>query len=76
MRSKKNPIEGMLYSTYTLEDDGQTFVHINICKDGETLSKLNDVEEFQAFRMGLKASNPISPPKQSKLNFVGAGFDI
>ena len=36
---RANPIPGMQYSTFIL-DDGQTFVHINMSKDQETLSKL------------------------------------
>ena len=74
-RLRDNPIEGMLYSSYTL-DDGQTFVHINICRDAETMSKLNDVEEFNAFRMALKGSEPINPPQSENLNLVGAGFEV
>ncbi len=73
---KANPIDGMLYSSYTLADDPNTFVHINICKDGETLSKINDLEAFQTFRSGLKASGPVSPPKASKLNLVGSAFEL
>jgi hypothetical protein len=75
LRLQKDPIPGMLYSSYTLED-GQSFVHINICKDEETMAKLNDVQEFQDFRAGLKASKPISPPNATKLIFVGAGFEF
>ena len=74
-RLKNDPIEGMLYSTYVL-DDGQTFVHINIAKDGKTLSKLNNIKEFQEFRLALKESAPISPPEQLDLNFVGASFNL
>lgn len=70
-----NPIEGMRYTSFIL-GDGQTFVHINMAKDGETLSKLNEVEEFNAFRQQLKASEPISPPKSEDLNLVGATFEI
>lgn len=73
---KANPIEGMLYSSYTLEDDGQTFVHINIAKDEETVSKLIEMEEFDQFRQALKESEPVSPPQQTKLNLVGAGFEL
>ena len=73
---KENPIEGMLYSSYTLEDDEKTFVHINICKDGETMSKINEVEAFLEFRKALKESGLISPPKASKLQLVAAGFDL
>ena len=72
---KANPIEGMLYSSYTLED-GQTFVHINIAKDDATMAKLNDVQEFNDFRKALKASEPIAPPKSTKLNQVAAGFEL
>lgn len=69
-----SPIEGMMYSAYNLEDDPQSFVHINISREGETMSKLNEVPEFQAFRKGLKASNPISPPNAIKLVNVASGF--
>ena len=73
---KAHPIEGMLYSSYTLDEDGQTFVHINIARDGATLSKLNEVAEFQVFRSALKGSQPVSPPHRTDLNLVGAGFDL
>ena len=72
---KANPIEGMQYSSFIL-DDGQSFVHINMAKDEASMSKLNEVDEFTAFRMALKASDPISPPKSFSLNLVGSGFDI
>ena len=72
---KSEPIEGMLYSSYTL-DDGQTFVHINICKDEETMNKLNDVPEFSEFRKALKDSEPIEPPQSTNLIQVAAGFEL
>ena len=74
-RLKEQPIQGMMYSTYTIEE-GNTFVHINMAKDQETLSKLNDVEEFGDFRKALKESGPLSPPKQTDLEPVAAGFDL
>lgn len=74
-RLRTDPIEGMLYSSYTL-DDGQSFVHINMAKDEETMALLSTVEEFNEFRSALKASHPISPPKSSNLNLVAAGFQI
>ena len=74
-RLKADPIEGMFYSTYTLED-GQTFVHINIARDEETMNKLNDVQEFMDFRKALKASGPVSPPKPTPLIPVAAGFEV
>lgn len=73
---RANPIDGMQYSTYTDNDNPNTFIHINMAKDEETMSKLNEVEEFTNFRMALKKSKPLSPPKQTTLKFVGAGFDI
>ncbi len=73
---KANPIPGMQYSSYTDKDDPNTFIHINMAKDDETMSKLNEVEEFTAFRMALKASKPVSPPKQTTLNLVASGFNI
>jgi len=73
---KANPIDGMLYSSYTLEEDEATFVHINISRDAETLSRLNELAEFNEFRMALKASSPVAPPKQTNLAPVAAGFEI
>ena len=72
---KNNPIEGMLYSSYTL-DDGQTFVHINIAKDEATIAKINSLQEFVEFRTTLKASGPVSPPESTKLNLVSAAFEL
>lgn len=72
---RANPIEGMQYSSFLLED-GQTFVHINMSKDEATMSKLNDVPEFTEFRIALKASGPVAPPKSESLNLVGAMFDL
>ena len=73
---KANPIQGMQYSTYTEGENPNTFIHINMAKDAATMSKLNDVKEFIAFRMALKASQPLSPPKQTSLNLVSAGFEL
>ena len=72
---RKNPVEGMFYSSYTLED-GQTFLHFNVAKDEKTLSSINNLKEFIEFREALKASQPLSPPNQTTLNFVDAGFEI
>ena len=74
-RLKVDPIDGMLYSSYTL-DDGQTFVHINIARDEQTLSALSKVQEFNDFRMALKASGPLEPPVSTQLNPVAAGFTL
>jgi quinol monooxygenase YgiN len=71
-----NPIEGMQYASFTDQENPNTFVHINMARDSETMSKLNEVPEFNQFRMALKASGPLSPPKQTTLDFVGSGFDI
>ncbi len=71
-----NPIVGMQYSSYTDDENPNTFIHINMAKDEETMAKLNDVKEFTEFRMALKASQPVSPPKQTKLNFVGGVFNL
>jgi hypothetical protein len=72
---KENPIEGMYYSAYLIEGTNQ-FMHINVATDGETMNKLNSVEEFQYFRKNLKASEPVKPPKAESLNFIGSGFDL
>ncbi len=72
---RTNPIPGMRYPSFTL-DDGQTFVHINMAKDEDTMSKLGELKEFEEFRMALVASEPVSPPKSENLNLVAAGFDL
>lgn len=72
----KHPIPGMQYASFTDDENPETFIHINMAPDEETMSKLNDVKEFTEFRMALKASQPVSPPKQTTLNLVGAGFKI
>lgn len=72
---KDNPIEGMYYSTYQLDDEG-SFMHINFARDEETMNKLNDVNAFVEFRMQLKASEPIESPKSQNIEFVGAGWKI
>ncbi|WP_420602551.1 hypothetical protein [Flagellimonas sp.] len=73
---KDNPIEGMLYSSYTDQENPNTFIHINMAADNETMAKLNNVPEFISFRMALKASQPKSPPKQTTLDIVSASFEI
>ncbi len=70
-----NPVEGMYYSSYQLSD-GNTFMHLNVAIDGETMSKLNDVAEFVQFRIQLKASEPLSPPKAEDISFVGSGWEM
>lgn len=72
---KAKPILGMQYASFLL-DDGQTFVHINMAKDGETMSSLNDVEAFNEFRKALMASEPIAKPQSTNLNLVGAAFEL
>ncbi|MCP4457572.1 MAG: hypothetical protein GY816_06035 [Cytophagales bacterium] len=69
------PNSGMHYASFTL-DDGETFVHINMATDDETMGKLQEVEEFNLFRTALKASEPVSPPKSESLNLVAAGFEL
>lgn len=71
-----NPIPGMHYSSYTDSAQPNTFIHINMAKDDATMGKLSEVQEFTDFRMALKASQPLSPPKQTKLDLVGAGFNL
>lgn len=72
---KANPIKAMQYASFIL-DDGQTFVHINMAQDQETLNKLSEIEAFKSFQAALKASKPISPPKAENLNLVAAGFKL
>ena len=72
---KVNPIKGMYYSSYQLDDEG-SFMHINIAHDEVTMNKLNDVKAFVDFRMQLKASEPVKSPNAQKIEFVGAGWNI
>jgi hypothetical protein len=74
-RLKANPIEGMYYSSSILAD-GNSFMHVNMAKDQETMNKLTEVEEFSQFRMALKASGLLSPPKSEDMEFVGANWEI
>lgn len=66
---KNNQIEGMWYRAFLLED-GQSFMHINICENEETMGKLGEIELFNKFRMELKASSPVSPPKSENINMI------
>ena len=72
---RANPIDGMFYSSHTLED-GVTFVHVNIARNGETLSRIGDVPAFRDFQAALRASEPEAPPEATELNPVAAGFEI
>jgi hypothetical protein len=47
-----------------------------MARDEAIMAKLNDVPEFLAFRKALKASGPLSPPRSTKLNLIGAGFEF
>ena len=72
---RANPISGLQYASFTL-DDGNSFVHINMARDQDTMSRLSKMKEFEDFRSALKASGPLSPPKSDSLTLVDAGFDI
>ncbi len=65
----RNPIEGMWYKAFLLED-GQTFMHLNLSNGDEVTNKLNDLEQFNKFRRELKASEPISSPKVENLKLI------
>ena len=71
-----NPIDGMQYASFTDEANPDTFIHINMARNDETMAQLNGVPEFLEFRKALKASGPLSPPRSTKLNLVGAGFEF
>lgn len=67
---KENPIEGMWYKSFLLED-GVSFMHINIARDEETMGKLQEVELFTEFQKQLRASEPVSPPNPESISPVG-----
>ena len=73
---KANPINGMQYSSFTDKENSNSFIHINMAEDEETMSKLNEIEEFKSFRQALKASQPLQAPQASNLEMVGCGFDL
>ena len=73
---KANPISGMQYSSFTSEENPNTFIHINMANNVETLGKINGLQEFKDFQLALKASQPVVPPKATKLNLVGSGFNL
>ncbi len=73
---RQHPIEGMQYASYTDNENPNTFIHINMAKDEETMSKLGQLEAFITFRTALKASQPVTAPNQTNLDLVGAGFEI
>ena len=59
-RLKEDPIDGMLYSTYTLEDE-RTFIHINVggrCK-GKTLGRVLLSSKEKQPKNGTLASLPL-----------------
>ena len=72
---RAQPIDGMHYASFTL-DDVQTFLHVNMAKDEDTLSKLSKLPEFQAFRAALKESGPVAPPQRTDLHLVDSGFEL
>ncbi|MEK6155292.1 hypothetical protein WIW50_18630 [Flavobacteriaceae bacterium 3-367] len=71
-----HPINGMQYSSYTDNDNPNTFIHINMAKDAETMSELNNIKAFQEFRTALRESQPLSAPLATQLNLVAAGFKL
>jgi hypothetical protein len=70
---RKNPIPGMRYSTWYLGDG--KFMHLNVSRDETANGQLNERESYKQFRVELKASEPVSPPKSEDLEMVGANFD-
>jgi hypothetical protein len=68
---KNSPTEGMWYRAFLLED-GQSFMHINICTTEEIMNKLNEVDLFMKFRNELKASGPVSPPKSENIMMISS----
>ena len=69
-----NQIEGVSYSSYYLGNGN--FMHLNICKDEQSLASFNTIESFIEFRKQLKASEPVNPPKSEDIELVGANFDL
>ena len=70
-----NPIEGLRYATFQLPD-GNSFMHLNLSNSAEALAQFRERARFQTFRMGLKESGPVSPPKAEDLTLVGASYEI
>ena len=70
-----NPIDGVHYVAF-MKEDGQTFVHINMVRDDQSLNQFTELEEFKAFQQALRNSGPLSPPTREDLALVGAGYAI
>jgi quinol monooxygenase YgiN len=49
------------YSVF-LQEDGKTFIHLNICANEEAHQVFTSLETFQAFQRALSESQPEVPP--------------
>lgn len=66
-------VDGMTYSSYYLGDG--RFMHLNHIREASAQEALSNLQEFNDFRMALKASGPIQPPQSEELDMVGVNRD-
>jgi hypothetical protein len=66
---------GVLYSTY-VKEDGCSFVHFSIHRNGEETNIIPTLETFKAFQTQLKAEGLVTPPQTTKLEMVAKSFDL
>lgn len=62
------------YATF-IENDGKTFMHFAIRKDGNSFD-LTTLESFKTFQRELKESQPEKPPVSTTLSLVDSSYDI
>jgi hypothetical protein len=73
LRKIDNP--DIKYSAFLLAD-GKTFVHFVMRANPEAAKVLSELQEFQDFQQGLRASGPEAPPNAEDLTFVGSNWDF
>jgi len=73
LRKLNNP--GIKYNSFLL-NDGKTFVHFAMYSNQESMSIVNNLDSFKNFQMGLKESQPETPPKAEDLTLVASGYEI
>lgn len=66
---------GVLYSTY-VKEDGCSFVHFAIYRNGNEPNIIPTLEAFQAFQKQLKEEGLTGPPQTVNLQMIGKSFDL
>ena len=67
---------GLKYSTFQMEEDPSTFIHVAMFSSPEDRKILGGIESFKNFQKELKESTPVAPPQPLELKLVGSSYDI